>query len=356
MKALKERDPEARFRCWGGDRMEEAGGTLVRHYRETAFMGFVEVLFNLRRILRFLKECKQDLQEHAPDAIILIDYPGFNLRIAEFAHKKGFKVFYYISPQVWAWKKKRVHKLGRSVDRLFVILPFEKDFYARHGYEVEFVGHPLLDAIEQERKELPERSSFLGSIGAKDNPFIAVLPGSRKQEVERMLPVMLSLKDAYPDRSFVVGKTSALEDAVYQEAYEKDGVFVLEDRSYAILEHAEAALVTSGTATLEAALFGVPLVVCYAGGKLSYWIAERLVNVPYISLVNLIMERETVKESIQSEMTADRLRSELERILPGGEARERVEKDLEVLREKLGGPGASAYTADRILSLSKEGS
>ncbi len=351
MKALKDKDPDARFRCWGGDRMKRAGGDLVRHYRETAFMGFVEVIKHLRSIMGFLRECKADLLEHPPDALILIDYPGFNLRIAEFAHEQGIRVFYYISPQVWAWKKKRVHTIGKFTERTFVILPFEKDFYARYGYEVEFVGHPLLDAIEAERQQLPERKAFFRSIDKPDAPIIALLPGSREQEVKRMLPAMLNLKADHPGHHFIVARSSALSDELFVEADSIEGVTVLEDSNYAILEHAEAALVTSGTATLETALFGVPLVVCYSGGELSFWIARQLVNVPYISLVNLIMGQEVVKELIQSGLTRDALRTELDRILPGGKEREPMKKAFEALREKLGGPGASAFTASRILSL-----
>ncbi len=354
MKALKEEDADARFRVWGGERMKDAGGTLVHHYRETAFMGFLEVLTHLRTILGFLRECKADLLRYRPDALILIDYPGFNLRIAEFAHRHGIRVYYYISPQVWAWKKKRVHTLGKYVDRLFVILPFEKEFYAQYGYEVEFVGHPLHDAIAEARKELPDRESFLEELGAKDRPIIAILPGSREQEVERILPVMMSLKEVYPDKTFVVAKTSGLDEKFYQEAYAKEGVYVMEDRSYAILEHAEAAVVTSGTATLEAGLFKVPLVVCYAGGRVSFWIAKRLVQVPYISLVNLIMGREVAKELIQNELTASKLQASLDRILPGGIERERIIADLQELRERSGGPGASAYTARRIVESIEE--
>ena len=333
--------------------MRKAGGTLVHHYRETAFMGFLEVILNLRKILSFLKECKADLLENRPDALILIDYPGFNLRIAEFAYKQGFKVFYYISPQVWAWKKKRVHKLGRFVDRLFVILPFEEEFYARYGYEVEYVGHPLLDAIEKERSSLPDRADLFEELGEKDRPIVALLPGSRQQEVERMLPVMLSIKADFPEHLFIMVKSSSLGDESFQEAYGQEGVSVLEDRNYTVLEHAEAALVTSGTATLETALFEVPLVVCYAGGKLSFWIAKRLVNVPYISLVNLIMERQVVRELIQSQLDPLSLEQELSKVLPGGSERERMLQDLKALRERLGGAGASSYTAERIVQLSR---
>jgi lipid-A-disaccharide synthase len=318
-------------------------------------MGFLEVLTNLRKVLSFLRECKTDLLEQDPDALILIDYPGFNLRIAEFAHKQGFKVFYYISPQVWAWKTKRVHKLGQYVDRLFVILPFEEAFYARYGYEVEYVGHPLLDAIEKERPTLPDRAGLFRELGTEDRSVIALLPGSRLQEVNRMLPVMLSVKAHYPDHLFIVVKSSSLPDDAFMEAYEHEGVQVLEDRNYAVLEHAEAALVTSGTATLETALFEVPLVVCYAGGKLSFWIAKRLVNVPYISLVNLIMGREVVRELIQSELEASSLERELSRILPGGIDRERMKEDLKGLRERLGGVGASSQTAERIVQLLGKG-
>lgn len=351
--ALKEQDPEANFRAWGGDRMKEAGAELVRHYRETAFMGFMEVFLNLRRILKLLRECKGDLLEHRPDVLILIDYPGFNLRMAEFAHENGIKVFYYISPQVWAWKKGRVKKIREVVDRMFAILPFEKEFYARYGYDVEFVGHPLVDAVESERKRLPSREDFLQELGVDERPIIALFPGSREQEVKRMLPVMLAIKAQYPDRLFLVGKANSLPRSLFEDAERMDGVHVLEDRNQAILEYAEAALVTSGTATLEAGIIGTPLVVCYSGSALSFRIAKNLVNVPFISLVNLIMERQIACELIQKELSPERLKEELDLILPGGADHERMKEDLRALREKLGGPGASEYTAERMLALLK---
>ncbi|MBS1938736.1 MAG: lipid-A-disaccharide synthase [Bacteroidetes bacterium] len=330
-------------RAWGGDRMQAAGAHVVKHYRDLAFMGFTQVLMNLRTILRNIRACKEDILRFRPDAIILIDYPGFNLRIAEFAHGQGIKVFYYISPQVWAWKAGRAKTIKRVVDRMFVILPFEKDWYARHGMEVEFVGHPLLDAIgaDELRAEGPDAP-------ADARPVVALLPGSRLQEIRRMLPAMLAMVPHFPDHRFVVAAAPAVPDELYRALLGAVPAELAKDRTYGLLRQARAALVTSGTATLETALIGTPEAVCYSGGALNIWLAKRFIKVPFISLVNLIMGRQVVRELIQGEMKPAVLRAELQRLLTDEAYIRRMQADLGELRRKLGGPGASAHVADQV--------
>ncbi|MBK8341080.1 MAG: lipid-A-disaccharide synthase [Flavobacteriales bacterium] len=340
VKALRRAHPEVHLRGWGGDRMAAAGVDVVKHIRELAFMGFAEVVMNLRTILRNITFCKEDITAFAPDVIVLVDYPGFNLRIAEFAKRAGIPVFYYISPQVWAWKAGRARQIKRDVDHLAVILPFEKAWYAERGMEVEFVGHPLLDAIEEEG-----RSPLRPLPGGSTAPVIALLPGSRLQEVSRMLPVMLRASASFNDHQRVVAAAPSLPDEAYRELIGGQDVVMVRDRTYDVLRMAKAALVTSGTATLETALFGVPEAVCYSGGALNVWLAKRLVNVPFISLVNLIMEREVVREMIQEDLTAEKLRAELDRLLHDAPYRERMVRDLYDLRARLGGPGASEKAA-----------
>lgn len=329
-----------KVRAWGGDRMAAAGAEVVKHYRELAFMGFTQVIMNLRTILRNIDACKKDIEAFKPDALILIDYPGFNLRIAEWAHAKGIPVHYYISPQVWAWKKGRVHTIKKVVDRMYVILPFEKPWYAKYGYDVEFVGHPLLDAIEQEGKTLMEPLP-----GADERPVVALLPGSRQQEIARMLPMMAEVARRYPAYHFVLAAAPSVPDGTYKGHLKKSPITLVKGRTYDVLRQAHGALVTSGTATLETALFGVPEVVCYSGSALNVWIAKRLVDIKFISLVNLIMDREVVRELIQQDLSVDKLSVELERIMSPGVERSTMEKDLTQLREKLGGAGASAKVA-----------
>ena len=331
------------IRAWGGDRMAAAGAEVVKHYRDLAFMGFTQVIMNLRTILRNIDQCKKDIETYKPDALILIDYPGFNLRIAEWAHAKGIPVHYYISPQVWAWKKGRVHTIKRVVDHMYVILPFEQEWYARYGVTVEFVGHPLLDAIDQEG-----RTPLAPLPGADDRPLVALLPGSRQQEITRVLPMMVEVAARYPAYRFVLAAAPSVPDAFYASLTGDSPVTVVSGRTYDILRQARAALVTSGTATLETALFGVPEVVCYSGGALNVWIARRLVDVRFISLVNLIMGREVVRELIQADLNVSNLSHELERIMRPGPDRDSIEHDLGLLREKLGGPGASAKVAGAV--------
>lgn len=352
IKELKKKDPEADIRAWGGDLMQEAGAELVKHYEDLAFMGFIEVVSNLRTILGNMKFCKQDIEAFQPDAVIMIDYPGFNLRIAKWTHQKGFKTFYYISPQLWAWHSSRVHGIKATIDRMFVILPFEKEFYDKYDYEVDFVGHPLMDVVEN----FPEQPEFKKEQGLDRRPIITLLPGSRRQEISRMLEIMLQVIPHFPDYQFVIAGAPSIPLSFYEDIIEqakaKEQVRVVSNKTYGILQQAEAALVTSGTATLETALFNVPQVVCYKGNKLSYWIARRLVNVKYISLVNLIVDKPLVKELIQDELTAENLRKELE-LLINPVHQDKLLTGYALLREKLGKAGASGRTAELIMKYLK---
>ena len=348
---FRQADEPLEVRAWGGDRMAAAGADLAKHYRELAFMGFTQVVMNLRTILRNIEACKRDITSFKPDALVLIDYPGFNLRIAEWAHAKGIPVHYYISPQVWAWKKGRVHTIKRVVSRMYCILPFEQEWYARYGVKVDFVGHPLLDAIEYEGRS--ELSSLPGDDG---RPIVALLPGSRHQEISRVLPLMAAVAKRFPEQRFVLAAAPSVPDEAYDAHISGTGIALVNGRTYDVLRHARAALVTSGTATLETALFGVPEVVCYSGGALNVWIARRLVDIKFISLVNLIMDREVVRELIQGELTVDAMSLELEKLLRDGQDRSRMLNDLEALKTKLGGPGASAKVASAVwISLRQAG-
>jgi len=348
MKALKQKDPDAEFRFWGGDLMTKQGGTIVKHYRDLAFMGFLEVAMNLRTILNNIKFCKEDIQNNGPDVLILVDYPGFNLRIARFAKELGIKVVYYISPQLWAWKEGRVEIIKKYVDEMMVILPFEEDFYKKHGVHSHFVGHPLLDAISTLQDVNNE--DFKRDNGLNEKEIIALLPGSRKQEVEKMLQIMLSVRPYFKEYQFVIAGAPSLPKEFY-EKYVDDNVHFVSNKTYDLLRCSRAALVTSGTATLETALLNVPEVVCYRGSKVSYAIAKRLVkNIKYISLVNLIMDREVVKELIQNDLNTNNLVEELTKIL-ATEKRFEVFRDYELLRQKLGGKGASDNAADVILKM-----
>lgn len=346
VRELRKLDAGADFRGWGGDLMAEQGVDIVKHYRELAFMGFTEVLMNLRTIMRNLSWCKEDILRFQPDVLILVDYPGFNLRIAEWAKRQGIRVFYYISPQIWAWKQSRVHKIKRDVERMFVILPFEQEFYARFGMEVDFVGHPLLDAIAHwpgGEDEITWRKQH----GLDDRPLVALLPGSRKQEIGTMLPLMLEAAKTFPAFQFVIAAAPSQPLGYYRQLIGERDVRVLQGETYPVLRHARAALVTSGTATLETALFKVPEVVCYKGGRISYVIARALVKIKFISLVNLIMDREVVRELIQQDLTVDNLRRELAQLLDG-ERRQQQLHDFELLETKLGGAGASALAARQM--------
>ena len=348
IKALSTETSNLEFRSWGGDKMQAEGGNVVKHIRDLAFMGFVEVIANIRTILRNIKECKADIEVFKPDAIILIDYPGFNLRIAEWAKEKGIKVIYYISPQVWAWKQSRVHKIKRWVDHMYVILPFEKEFYAKFDYDVEYLGHPLLDAIDNFKKDQQPKDAFYKEHGLNQQPIIAILPGSRKQEVSVKLPIMLEAVKNYSNYQIVVAGAPSL-DVDFYASLVNDEVKIIHGKTYDLLSNSEAAIVTSGTATLETALLGIPEVVCYKGSEISYRIAKRLIKINYISLVNLIMDREVVKELIQHECNANAIREELNKIIEGGSSRQEMLSDFTELRTKLGAGGASKNVAQSLL-------
>ena len=348
IREIKKLDVAADIRCWGGDLMGEAGAKVVKHYKELAFMGFTEVIQNLPTILRNLRFCKQDILEFNPDALILIDYPGFNIRIATWAKKEDLRVIYYISPQVWAWKESRVKTIKSCVDKMLVILPFEKEFYKKWNFEVEYVGHPLVEVIENFQATSVEKPSlFSGS----NLPIVALLPGSRRQEILKKLPVMLEVTRMFPGYHFVVAKAPGILDEFYDDLL-KDypNVSSVQNKTYELLLHAKAACVTSGTATLETALFGVPEVICYKGSRVSYQIARRLIKVKYISLVNLIMDKPVVKELIQDELTAPNLRDELSKLLSDPARLEELKKDYRDLKSLLRKGGhASANAAKSIV-------
>jgi lipid-A-disaccharide synthase len=352
IKALKDQDENAQIRCWGGDMMQKAGGNLVKHYKELAFMGFLEVFFNLNAIFKNIKYCKQDIAIFKPDAVIFIDYSGFNLRIAKWAKEHNFRTNYYISPQIWASREGRIAKIKATVDHMYVILPFEKEFYEKkHNYPVNFVGHPLLDAIAN-RPDLNE-TSFRAANGIDANkPIIALLPGSRKQEVQKMLSLMLSLTDYFSDYEFVIAGAPSLDREYYTTFLKDANVKFIQNKTYDLLTISKAALVTSGTATLETALFKVPQVVCYKANWISYQIAKRIITLEYISLVNLIMQKEVVKELIQDEFTKQNLKKELLLILDG-EARSKQLASYNELIAKLGGSGASSIAASLIIENAK---
>jgi lipid-A-disaccharide synthase len=352
IKEIKKSDSGAVFRGWGGDRMVEAGTRVVTHYREVAFMGFTEVLLHLPAIMKNINRCRKDILAFRPDALILIDYPGFNLRMAKFAQNHHIRVFYYISPQIWAWKSSRVKKIKRYVERMFVILPFEKDFYARYHYPVDFVGHPLLDAITPEYPFM-DSASFRDRFGLDARPIVALLPGSRKQEIGRILPVMTAMADVFTEYQFIIGGISSVPQGIYQSALKNHDVRIIFDHTYDLVKNAYAAIVASGTATLETALLATPQVICYRGGYLSFQIARRLVDVKYIGLVNLIMDRAIVQELIQKDLNPHNLKSELSRLLHDEGYRAGIRDDYQHLVMKLGGSGASARTAAMIIAALK---
>lgn len=346
MKALKKVDDEADFRFWGGDLMAEQGGKPVKHYRDLAFMGFAEVILNLKTILGNISFCKQDIKAYDPDVIIFIDYPGFNLRIAKWARKEGFKTHFYISPQIWAWKENRIKDIKRDIDQMYVILPFEKEFYEeKHSYHVHFVGHPLIDAIAN--RPPVDAEGFKAEFKLDARPVIALLPGSRKQEISKMLEIMLSITDDFKDYQFIIAGAPSQEPEFYQQFIKKKNVHLVMNRTYDVLSISTAALVTSGTATLETALLKIPEVVCYKSSFISYEIARRIIKLDYISLVNLIMKREVVKELIQGEFKKKNLKKELQKIL-SEEHRKKLFSDYYELEKKLGGTGASEKTAHLI--------
>jgi lipid-A-disaccharide synthase len=367
IKEIKLLDAAADLRVWGGDKMEAAGGTLVKHYRELAFMGFVEVIKHLPTILKNLSFCKEDILQFKPDVLILIDYPGFNLRLVKWAKENNLRVIFYISPQVWAWKENRVKLIKKYVDKMLVILPFEKEFYKKWNYDVEYVGHPLVKVVEDFRTRdisIGNRQYAIGNEHSDIDPnavdkvkqpatgnIIALLPGSRKQEIKRKLPLMLEVSKHFPEYEFIVAKAPGIQDEFYTAFLSPyKNVRTAADQTYSILNEAKAALVTSGTATLETALFEVPEVVCYKANEISYQIAKRLIKLKYISLVNLIMDKEVVKELIQDELTVENLTRELKELLNNDGRRQQVMKDYADLKNLLSkGGNASANAAKSVV-------
>jgi lipid-A-disaccharide synthase len=351
IKELKKRDAAADIRCWGGDKMQAAGATLVKHYKELAFMGFLEVIKNLGTILKNIKVCKEDILQYKPTALILIDYPGFNLRIAKWAKENGIPVIYYISPQVWAWKENRVKLIKKCVDKMLVILPFEKEFYKKWNYEVEYVGHPLVEVVDEfQESRIKDQESSAKDQESKNT--IALLPGSRQQEILKKLPIMLEVAKHFPHYEFVVAKAPGLDESFYAELLAPyKNVSSVVNKTYELLVQSKAALVTSGTATLETALFAVPEVICYKGSAFSYQIAKRLIKIKFIGLVNLIMDKEVVKELIQDELTVDNLKYELNLLLTDKAKQQQLKEDYAALKTLLSKGGhASANAAASIYS------
>lgn len=348
IKELKKRDAAANIRCWGGDKMQAAGGKLVKHYKELAFMGFLEVIKNLRTILKNIKLCKKDILQFEPTTLILIDYPGFNLRIAKWAKEQNIKVIYYISPQVWAWKENRVKLIKECVDKMLVILPFEKDFYNKWNYQVEYVGHPLVEVVD----DFMNNHSNTMLPKHENKNIIALLPGSRQQEILKKLPIMLQITTHFPDYQFVVAKAPGLDDSFYTQLLAPyKNVSSVVNKTYELLMQSKAALVTSGTATLETALFGVPEVICYKGSAFSYQIAKRLIKIKFIGLVNLIMDKEVVKELIQDELTVNNLTQELTLLLTDEKKQAQLKEDYTALKTLLSKGGhASANAAQSIFN------
>jgi lipid-A-disaccharide synthase len=345
IREIRQLDSDARIRCWGGDLMQAEGAELVVHYKERAYMGFLEVALHLRKILGYMKQCKADLLDWKPDVVVFIDYPGFNLPVAGFAKQHGFRTVFYISPQVWAWKEKRVATIKKVIDRMLVILPFEKDFYRKWNYPVEYVGHPLVQIIREFKEANPE-------LRPGTQTTIALLPGSRLQEIRKKLPIMLETADRFPSYRFLIAQAPSMDTSVYTNLIgTRSNVELVQDKTYKLLMQSHAALVTSGTATLETALFGVPEVVCYKGSALSYAIARRVIKVRYISLVNLILDKPAVTELIQDALTPDNLERELTSILLEESRKKQLQADFTHLWELLEkGGNASKTAAEQIVA------
>ena len=355
IRGLRKADPDAQFRFWGGDLMADAGGktNLRKHYRETSFFGVVQVLRNLGTIRRQMRECQDDIAAFAPDVVILVDYPGFNMKIARWAHEHGLRTFYYIAPKVWASREGRVKGIQRYVDRLFVIFPFECDYFPKHGIEPVFEGNPLVDALEARRGTLPAPEEFRRRNGLDSRPIIALLAGSRRSEIRKNMPLMARLAERFPGHQFVVAGVPWLDPALYEEHIAGSPIRYVCDQTYETLAAAEAAVVASGTATLETALLGIPEVVVYRLAPLEYYGMPLVVRCPWVSLVNLNLRREAVAEVLQSNLDVTRAERELRAILPGGEKRQRMLADFEELRTVIGGSGASDRFAARMVELLK---
>lgn len=346
MKAIKRKDESAEFRFFGGDEMKAVGGEMFRHYADMAIMGFLEVVLKFRTVKENMRITKQDVLDHKPDVLILVDYGGFNMRIAEFAKKNGIKVFYYIVPKVWAWNQKRALKLKRDVDELFCVLPFEKDFFKKFDTQVNYVGNPVLDAVEA----FEPNNNFLSEVNLRDDkPLFALLPGSRKGEIERMLPIMLDVLDDYRQYQPVIAGVSQFDLDFYNQFLKGRKIPIVYDQTYDLLHHSEIAIVTSGTATLETALFRVPQVVCFATSPVTYFIAKSMIKVKYISLVNLIADKELITELIQNEFSKEALKAEIDKLLPGNENRNRILEEYDEMHKILGSGGASKATAELMV-------
>lgn len=354
VKALLEADRNAVICCWGGDLMESAGATLLVHYRKLAFMGFTAVIKNIGAIAKNFRLCKKQITEFIPDVVIFIDYPGFNLRMARYAKGAGLRTFYYISPKLWAWNEGRVKKIKNYVDRMYIIFPFEVDFYKKHGITVRYRGNPLVDETEKRFSAFPERNEIVKNLGIKVKPVIALLAGSRKHEIELILPSMIKMVRHFPEYQFVLAGVKNIPDELYYDIIGDEKVKLVKEKTYEILYIADAALVTSGTATLEAALTGTPQVVCYKGDFFSMLIAWMVIKVKYISLVNLIMNSEVIKELVQYDLKEKNLFNELKAILPGGVKRDKILSDYKVLKEILGPSGASGRVAKDMVEEMKE--
>ena len=349
MRGLKQADPDAEFRFWGGDLMKAQDENLVRHYKDTAIIGFWEVVKKLRRILGNIDYCKKDILDYKPDVVVLIDYPGFNFRIAKFAKNKGLRVFYYIAPKVWAWKESRVKKLQKYVDKLFIIFPFEVDYFKRWNIDARYEGNPLTDLIDERLENKKSFNEFIAINDLPDKPVIAVLAGSRKQEVDYILPRIKQLIKYFPDYQFVLAAAPSLNEVFYEKYLPNHEMAVVFNQTYDTLMHSSVAIVASGTATLEAALLGAPQVVCYGGSEISYQIGKRLVKVKYISLVNLIMDKPVLKELIQHDMSVEKMKSELDSLLSDALRRKQVVDDYAELREMLGERGSSYRVAKAMV-------
>lgn len=356
MRALQHEDPQSEFRFFGGDLMKAVGGTCVKHYRELAYMGFIPVLLHLRTIFRNMDYCKKDVEAWQPDVLILVDYPGFNLKIAEYIKQHTrIPVYYYISPKIWAWKEYRIKNIKRDVDELFSILPFEVDFFKKHQYPVHYVGNPCVDAVDDFRKNGQETfSEFIAANGLENRPIIALLAGSRRQEIKDNLSRMIEAARSFPQYQFVVAGAPGIEPDFYKQ-YIDSSTKIVFGQTYRLLQQAEAALVTSGTATLETALFRVPQVVCYytAAGKLVSFLRRHILKVKYISLVNLIADCEVVTELVADGMTVANIKKELAKIVPGGSGRSLMLSEYDRLIAILGEPGASERAASQITALLK---
>lgn len=342
MSNIKLLDENAEFRFWGGDLMKNKGGELVSHYKDRAFMGITDVLLNIGKIFKAIKQCKLDIEKYKPDALILIDYPGFNLRIAKWAKEKNIKVHYYISPKVWAWNTKRAHGIKKNVDYLYSILPFEVEFYKPYGIVPDYIGNPICDAISQYQFD----EQFCSNNNLKDG-YIALLPGSRRSELKHILPLMLETTLNFPHYQFVLAGANHIRDEEYFQYTKGYNVIIIKNKTYDVLKNAKASLVCSGTATLETALIGCYQVVCYKFSKISYWIGKRVVKVKYISLVNLILDKMLVKELIQNELTKENISKELNYILSEN-GRKKLESGYAELRKIVGEAGASERAAKLI--------